>query len=319
MKKFVTLMFGAIIFIVAGGLYSYKYEKNKKREYNITLNIKKGTPMKRILKKIGVEDSLFFKIFLKYEKNSGKNIKAGYYEFRGEYSYEEILDDLENGRVKYIILTVPEGYSIKEIGGLLENRGIGNEEGVLKALKEIKDFPYPTPNGNFEGYLYPETYYLSVMTNENEIVRAMLNQFLKKFPSENYPDKELFYKQLIMASIIDREAQKEDEKPLIASVFYNRLDRGMKLASDATVNYLYGYKKRKMYYKDLKIDSPYNTYKYKGLPPAPISNPDYKSIKAAMEPLKTEYLFFVATGNGRHTFTKTYKEHLEVQRKERNR
>lgn len=314
MKKLLTIIF-IFLFLIAGCFGYYNYKKNKKNRYNVSVNIKQGTTPKSVFKKLKIDDSLVFKLFLKYEKDQGKKIKAGYYEFKGEYSYLDILDDLENGRVKYTVLTIPEGYSIKEIGKLLENKGIGNEEGLKKALSEIKDFPYPTPNGNFEGYLYPETYYLSVVTSEKEVVNGMLKQFLKKFPPSEYPDKEKFYKELIMASIVDREAQKEDEKPIIASVFYNRLKKGMKLGSDATVNYLYGYTKRKMYYKDLKIDSPYNTYMYKGLPPAPISNPDYKSMMAAMNPAKTDYLFFVATGEGRHTFTKTYKEHLEVQKK----
>ncbi|MGL4910319.1 MAG: endolytic transglycosylase MltG, partial [Cetobacterium sp.] len=204
---------------------------------------------------------------------------------------------------------------IKEIGRLLKEKEIGSEEGLKKAMESIKDFPYYTPNGNFEGYLYPETYYLSRKTNEDEIVKAMLGQFLKKFPSENYPDKKIFYEKLIMASIIEREAQLKDEKPLMSSVFYNRLKKGMKLGSDATVNYIYDYTKRRMYYKDLKIDSPYNTYMYKGLPPGPISNPDYDSVMAALNPAVTDYLFFVVTSTGKHTFTKSYKEHLEVQKK----
>ncbi|MGL6023515.1 MAG: endolytic transglycosylase MltG, partial [Cetobacterium sp.] len=126
--------------------------------------------------------------------------------------------------------------------------------------------------------------------------------------------KKLFYEKLIMASIIEREAQLKDEKKLMSSVFYNRLKKGMKLGSDATVNYVYDYTKRRMYYKDLKVESPYNTYMYRGLPPGPISNPDYDSVIAAINPAVTDYLFFVVTSSGKHTFTKTYREHLEVQK-----
>ena len=157
-----------------------------------------------------------------------------------------------------------------------------------------------------------------IYTSETEIVNRMLNEFLKKFPPDQYKDKEDFYKKLIMASIIEREAQLKDEKPLMASVFYNRLKKGMTLGSDATVNYIYDYGKRRLYYKDLKIDSPYNTYMYKGLPPGPISNPDYNSVMAAINPAQSDYLFFVVTSAGKHTFTKTYKEHLEVQKKKTN-
>ena len=120
-----------------------------------------------------------------------------------------------------------------------------------------------------------------------------------------------------MASIIEKEAVKADEKPVIASAFYNRMKKGMTLSSDATVNYLFNYSKRRIYYKDLEIDSPYNTYKNKGLPPAPIANPDIKSVEAAYNPADTDYLFFVAKGDGYHYFSRTYKEHLEFQRNNR--
>lgn len=315
MKKKFLIFLLLILTVIFSTFKLYKLNIEGKKDYNIAVNIKSGTSLNSAFRKIGIADSIFFKIFLKYEKNSGKNIKAGFYELNGKYSYREILQMMEEGRVKYTILTIPEGYSIKEIGNLIKDRGIGTEEGLKKALESVKDFPYLTPNGNFEGYLYPETYYLSVDTNETEIVKAMLGQFLKVFPAQNYPDKKMFYEKLIMASIIEREAQLKDEKPLMASVFYNRLKKGMKLGSDATVNYLYDYSKRRMYYKDLKIDSPYNTYMYRGLPPGPISNPDYTSVMAAMNPAQTDYLFFVVTSTGKHTFTKTYKEHLEVQKK----
>ncbi|MGL5355201.1 MAG: endolytic transglycosylase MltG [Cetobacterium sp.] len=312
-KKFLILLLSVLVlFITVFKIYSYKVDE--KKSYKIIVNLKNGTSINSVFREIGVGDSIIFKIFLKYEKNSGKNIKAGFYELNGEYSYKDILQMMEEGRVKYTILTIPEGYSIKEIGRLLQERNLGSEEGLKKSLEKIKDFPYITPNGNFEGYLYPETYYLSLNTNEDEIVKAMLAQFLKKFPSQNYLDKKLFYEKLIMASIIEREAQLKDEKKLMSSVFYNRLKKGMKLGSDATVNYVYDYTKRRMYYKDLKVESPYNTYMYRGLPPGPISNPDYDSVIAAINPAVTDYLFFVVTSSGKHTFTKTYREHLEVQK-----
>ena len=315
MKKKILILLFLIITIPVALFKFYSIKIEEKRDYKVQVNLKQGTSLTSVFNRLGIYKSMIFKILLIYEKNSGKNIKAGFYEFDGKYSYKDILQMMEEGRVKYTILTIPEGYSIKEIGKLLQDRGIGTEEGLKKALENIKDFPYLTPNGNYEGYLYPETYYLSVDTNESEIVKAMIGEFLKKFPPEKYPDKKKFYQELIMASIIEREAQLKDEKPLMSSVFYNRLKKGMNLGSDATVNYIYDYTKRRMYYKDLKIDSPYNTYMYKGLPPGPISNPDYNSVMAAINPAETDYLFFVVTSNGKHTFTKTYKEHLEVQKK----
>lgn len=310
-------LIGVLIVLLIGTLFlgnKYLNEKKIKRDYNITLDLKRGVSLNRFFQELGL-DNLFFKVYLKAEKNSGKNIKAGHYEFKGQYTYEDILDVLEEGRDKYTSLTIPEGYSIDEIASLLKAKGYGNKEEMEKAFKKVKDFPYPTPNGNFQGYLYPETYYFSGDITAEKVVNRMLDEFLKKFPPNKYPNKNKFYKELIMASILEREAQIASEKPIMASVFYNRLKKGMKLASDATVNFAYGYKKKRMYYKDLKIDSPYNTYMYKGLPPAPIANPDYDSVMAAINPAKTNYLFFVATGGGKHTFTRTYREHLDVQKK----
>ena len=162
--------------------------------------------------------------------------------------------------------------------------------------------------------IFPDTYYIPENADEKTIAKIFLREFMEKFPPENYPDKEDFYKKLVLASIIEREAVLADEKPRISSVFHNRLKIDMPLASDATVNYLYNYGKRRMYYKDLEIESPYNTYKNKGLPPGPIGNPDKKSIDAAFNPEETPYYFFVACGGGAHHFTKTYQEHLNFQR-----
>ena len=145
-------------------------------------------------------------------------------------------------------------------------------------------------------------------------------KFLRKFPVERYgkneKDRQDFYEKLILASIIEREAVLDREKPVIASVFYNRIKKGMRLGSDATVNYIFGYEKRRIYYKDLKIESPYNTYRNHGLPPAPIGNPGIKAIEASMNPASTEYYFFVATYDetNSHHFTKTYKEHINYQK-----
>lgn len=316
-KKFLIFIF-ILISICMSVVGLYFYEINEKKEYDVQINLKSGMSLNTVFNRLKLNDSIFFKIYLRLEKISGTNVKAGIYNFKGMYSYEDIINILEEGKVTYKVLTIPEGYSIKELGKLVEEKGFGTTKGLEQALANVKDFPYLTPNGNFEGYLYPETYYLSVNTSETEIVNRMLSEFLKKFPPDQYKDKEDFYKKLIMASIIEREAQLKDEKPLMASVFYNRLKKGMTLGSDATVNYIYDYGKRRLYYKDLKIDSPYNTYMYKGLPPGPISNPDYNSVMAAINPAQSDYLFFVVTSAGKHTFTKTYKEHLEVQKKKTN-
>ena len=312
MKKLIYLLIVVMIIIGGGTGYIY-HEINKPEKYAKVIEIKSDVPLKKSLSVLPISKNIIFKGYLKY-RNEGKGIKAGYYELKGNLNMKELIDVLEEGKDKVFRLTIPEGYSVAEIAELLEKMDKIDKDKFYKTFNEI-EFPYPTPNGNFEGYLYPETYYIPENYDERLILRTLLREFLKKFPPENYPNKEEFYQKLIMASILEREAKLDKEKPLMASVFYNRIDKGMKLASDATVNFVYNYKKKRMYYKDLEIDSPYNTYKYKGLPPAPISNPSVVSVEAAYNPAKTDYLFFVAKGDGGHFFSKTYREHLEFQRK----
>lgn len=314
MKNVLKVLALAVVLISAFVVFSL----TKKIEYNQVVEIRKGQSISKSLKDLPVSKDIMFKLYLKM-KNQGKNIKAGYYELKGEYSIITLVDVLESGKDKIYRFTIPEGYSLAQIVNKLVVDGKIDENKFYEELKNVKDFPYPTPNGNFEGYFYPETYNFSEIVEEKEIIDTILKEFVKKFPPEKYPDKEEFYQKLIMASIIEKEAVKPDEKPVISSAFYNRLKRGMTLSSDATVNYLFNYSKRRIYYKDLEIDSPYNTYKNKGLPPAPIANPDVKSVEASYNPSETKYLFFVAKGDGYHYFSKTYEEHLEFQRNNKKR
>ena len=302
MKRWIYTIAGIFFLITAIAVVFFYSEINKKVNYHKIIEIKRGVPLKASLSTLPISDSFVFKVYLKY-RNEGKGIKAGYYELKGQMSMKELIDVLESGKDKVFKLTIPEGYSIAEIAELLEKNGRIDKDKFYKEFNGI-EFPYPTPDGNFEGYLYPETYYIPENYNERLIIRTLLREFLKKFPPEKYEDKDEFYQKLIMASILEREAKLDEEKPLMASVFYNRLKKKMTLSSDATVNFLYDYKKRRMYYKDLEIDSPYNTYKYKGLPPGPISNPSVVSVEAAYNPADTDYLFFVATGDGGHFFSK---------------
>lgn len=300
-----------LILAVSGHVF---YQINGKKEYNVSLTIEKDQALRKSLISLPNSKNFIFKLYLKF-RDGGKGIKAGQYHIEGKYSLKEIIDILESGKGRIAKVTIPEGFSIKQIVEHLEKMGhINNYEFYEELNKAAQSFPYPTPNGNFEGYLYPETYFLPEKYNEKMLVETMLKEFLKKFPSEKYPNKDEFYQKLIMASILEREAMLKSEKPIMASVFYNRMKKGMTLSSDATVNFVFDYKKRRIYYKDLDVESPYNTYKYKGLPPAPICNPAIDSILAAYNPAETDYLFFVARGDGGHFFSKTYKEHLNFQK-----
>ena len=308
MKKLFAIIF-IIILILAG---TTVYQFSKKDKYNLVLEIDKDKPLKESLSALPVSNNPFFKLYLKF-KNNGRDIKAGIYALRGKFNMIELISMLESGKSKVFKFTIIEGNTVKNVIDKLVANEKGSRENFEKAFKEI-NFPYPTPNGNFEGYLYPETYFIPDSYDEKAILNVFLKEFLKKFPVENYPDKDEFYQKLIMASILEREAAVESEKPLMASVFYNRIAKNMTLSADSTVNFVFNYEKKRIYYKDLEVDSPYNTYKNKGLPPGPICNPTVSSVNAAYNPADTEYLFFVTKGGGEHFFSKTYKEHLDFQK-----
>ena len=308
MKKLFVIIF--IIFIILAGTTVYQFVKKDK--YNLVLEIDKDKPLKESLSVLPVSNNPFFKLYLKF-RNDGKDIKAGNYELRGKFNMIELVSMLESGKSKVFKFTIIEGNTVKNVIDKLVADGKGKRENFEKAFKEI-DFSYPTPDGNFEGYLYPETYFIPESYDEKSIINIFLKEFLKKFPVESYPDKDEFYQKLIMASILEREAAVESEKPIMASVFYNRFAKNMTLSADSTVNFVFNYEKKRIYYKDLEVDSPYNTYKNKGLPPGPICNPTVSSVEAAYHPADTEYLFFVTKGGGEHFFSKTYKEHLDFQK-----
>ena len=308
MKKLFAII--SIIIIILVGTTAYQLVKKDK--YNLVLEIDQDKPLKESLSVLPVSNNPFFKLYLKF-RNDGKDIKAGNYELRGKFNMIELVSMLESGKSKVFKFTIIEGNTVKNVIDKLVANEKGSRENFEKAFKEI-NFPYPTPDNNFEGYLYPETYFIPESYDEKAILNVFLKEFLKKFPVENYPDKDEFYQKLIMASILEREAAVESEKPLMASVFYNRIAKNMTLSADSTVNFVFNYEKKRIYYKDLEVDSPYNTYKNKGLPPGPICNPTVSSVNAAYNPANTEYLFFVTKGGGEHFFSKTYKEHLDFQK-----
>ena len=312
MKKIFLFLFIFVISILI--FLGIQFEK--KDTYDLILEIDSKKSLKQSLAILPKADSFLFKLYLKY-KNGGRNIKAGYYEINGSYNIRELIDILESGKSKIFKFTIIEGSTVKNVFDklVLENRA--DRENLNLVLKEISStFPYPTPNGNFEGYFYPETYLIPEKSSEKYIIETFLKEFLKKFPEEKYSDKKDFYQKLILASIIEREAAVEHEKPIMASVFYNRIEKNMNLAADSTVNFVFNYEKKRIFYKDLEVDSPYNTYKYKGLPPAPIANPTVSSVEAVYNPAKTDYLFFVTKGGGEHFFSKTYREHIDFQNKQ---
>ncbi len=266
-----------------------------------------------------------FILFLKYS-GLDKRIRAGSYHLRGSMNSIDIarlIADSTPDKVKFIILP---GMRSEEIAALIPTSGfefsadqflelVKNPDLLLldNCIKGIK---------NLEGFLFPSEYLFNRDTNAKEFVITLINNCLQNISSEmiaGFQSQELnLYQGVVLASLLQREGMLPEERSIIASVFYNRLTQGMLLQSDPTVQYVLGFVKDKWWYvplsdSDLQIDSPYNTYKYLGLPPTPICNPDLASIKAAAFPQKTEYLYFRSKcdNSGGHEFSKTYQEHLQ--------
>lgn len=308
-----VLLSVAIIFIFLISLLVYDYYNYiyiNKINYARELSVKKGENTAEILEKLKIPYDYRIKIYLKLNKIA-KNIKAGTFVLNETLTLRDLLEKLQTNSQKYIKVTIPEGYTLKQIKNTLFEKGLINIRKFDEELKKRKDFYYLMPNKSFEGFFYPETYFFTELQNESEIIDMFLNKFMATFPKERFQNKEEFYNRLILASIIEKEAANDREKALVASVFQNRLNINMKLQSDATLAFLYDYSRRKFYHKDLRLDSPYNSYKFKGLPPTPICSPGLVSMTASIRPPKTDYYYFVISKEGdKHLFSKTYREHL---------
>lgn len=213
MKKLLAII--SLVIIILAGTTAYQFIKKDK--YNLVLEIDKDKPLKESLSVLPISNNPFFKLYLKF-RNNGRNIKAGNYELRGKFNMIELVSMLESGKSKVFKFTIIEGNTVKNVIDKLVANGKGTRENFNQALKEI-DFPYPTPNGNFEGYLYPETYFIPESYDEKAILNIFLKEFLKKFPVEKYSDKDEFYQKLIMASILEREAAVQSEKSLLWHLF----------------------------------------------------------------------------------------------------
>lgn len=268
--------------------------------------IPKGLPLKQIaslLKSEGVIDSpSIFVLGVRASANT-MNIKAGEYDFPRRASAKMVMDILTGGHTLVRRFIAPEGMTSKQIVELMD---------LYKGLKgEVNRIPR-------NGTLLPDTYHYSfddtkesiVFRMENAMTRTLVELWEKRDPKITLKNPQ---EAVVMASIVEKETSRDSERGLIASVFYNRIAQGIRLQSDPTVIYAITEGrldlKRKLTYKDLRVQHPYNTYVIYGLPDGPIANPGRASLEAVLNPPKTDYLYFVADGKGGHVFAKTYKEH----------
>ena len=287
----------------------YNFFVAKKEYSNVNINIKKGTTFPQIYKELKLNYGIVDRAYLKLNGGNMK-LKVGTYKFNGKFSKYEIIKKIKSSETNGVRLTIPEGFTSKQVFARMEALELGTKEEIDKVLSKV-DFPYPHENNNFEGYFYPETYIFPENVTTKQVIQTILAEFLKKFPPEKYPDKQKFYDNLKMASIVEAEVPDAADKPKVAGIFLKRLEIDMKLESDATLKYELG---RQASRNELKSqNTPYNSYKVKGLPPTPIRNPPIETFKAVLNAEKTDNLFFF-TYKGKTYYSKTHEEHLKKRR-----
>ena len=310
MKNILKFFYAIIVILLITALtVFYNFFVARKEYKNVNVNVKKGTNFSQIYKDLKLNFGILDRIYLKTLGEDFK-LKIGTYKFNGKLSKYEILKKLKNKDSNGIKVTIPEGFTKKQVYERLEALGLGSENDINKALSEI-NFPYPHENNNFEGYFYPETYIFNEGVTTKQVLQTILNEFLKKFPPEKYPDKQKFYDQLKLASIVEAEVSDPIDKPKVAGIFIKRLEIDMKLESDATLKYELG---RQALRGELKTkETPYNSYKVKGLPPTPIGNPPVETFRAVEKAEVNDDLFFF-NYKGKTYYSKTHEEHLKKRR-----
>lgn len=253
-------------------------------------------------------------------KGADKRIQAGEYLLSTNLSPNQILETMVVGKVRLYKFTVPEGYNLKQIAEIISAAGFTTQAEFLKAATD-PDFVHRMniPAETFEGYLFPDTYYFPKGVSAHDLITTMVERLNSLF-SEQWKKRaaetgQTIHQVLTLASIIEKETGAPFERPLISSVFHNRLRKGMRLETDPTV--IYGMKNfnGNLTRKDLRTPTPYNTYKIKGLPPGPIASPGLAAIEAALYPAETDYLFFVSKKDNTHQFSTNFKDHERAIRK----
>ncbi len=323
LRIFLIVISLIIIYIIseAGGIFSngdeFIFEINQGASFNSVIADLKSDKV--------IHNTLLFKTYSKIMAGSKlSDIKAGKVIIDGKVSYHDLLTLLcsDNRYTETISVTIPEGYNLAEIKNLLTEKNLidinkfddiaSNYDFDYKFIKNLKK-----NNTRLEGYLFPDTYYFTEDDDEISIINSMLSNFNniylkyeKQFKNSNYS----LHENIILASIIEKEGGNADDFKKVSSVFHNRLKRKDHLSylqSCATVQYLLKEKKEILSNSDIAIDSPYNTYKYPGLPEGPIASPGEEAIKAALSPENTDYLYFQNDKNGVLHFTDNYNEHLK--------
>jgi UPF0755 protein len=341
----IIALFFAVIVLAAGTLYFY-FNKNigafdSANQENFTVEIPIGSSTANIGKELEdkgiINSGQFFKLYTRV-KGEG-DFQAGVYQLSPSMNLTEIIAALKEGKLfkkPEMTLTIPEGFNVPQIAGEISASTGYEKEEILKVmtdkafLKELQNKYKNIPDDIYkeglyyplEGFLFPATYEFDKKKPElKEIVDKMVEQsstVIAKYENDIKKSGYSMFEMITLASLIEEESQREEDRKKISGVFYNRLEQDMKLDSDPTVKYARKDFDVQVLYEHLEVDSPYNTYRYKGIPIGPITSPGEKSIEAALKPVKMDELFFYARPNGEVIYTKTLQEHNAVYRKYRD-
>ncbi len=318
MKKylFITLF----VFFIAGFLFWNVFlPRNPSFKQEAIFSIEKGQGSREIalnLEKQGlIRWSSAFRIYVATKGISGK-LQAGSYPLSPSMTVPQMAEKFYKGDVIKIELVVPEGYNLKDIERVLASSGKNLDISSLKADDFKKEFGFleSVPvQASLEGFLFPDTYEFSYDAGEKEIVWRMLDNFDKKIPDgfegEIVKQKKTIFNVVTMASLIEKEAKTKQDKQVVSGILWKRLRNKIPLQVDATINYITQKQTTKVSIEETKLDSPYNTYKYLGLPVGPVCNPGLESIEAAVYPLSSAYWYYLSTPEGEIIFSKTLEEH----------
>lgn len=273
----------------------------------------------RTLREAGVIRSRWAFLTLAYLQGSLTRLHAGEYEFSRDMSLLDILRKLEAGRVITHQVAIPEGFTVQDIARLLASERLVDAERFLALAKDAQFVEaLGLPSDTLEGYLFPDTYRLTRGMGEEEIIRVMVARFSQMAPQDLGAQADRLnldtHAVVTLASLIEKEARLDRERPLVSAVFHNRLRRNMPLQSDPTAVYGAPDPRRRVTPVDLRRKTPYNTYLKAGLPPGPIANPGLASLRAALNPARVNFLYFVAKNDGSHFFSRTLDQHLRAVR-----
>lgn len=325
-KKGMIAFLVITVLLVGGAFGYYKAETNGwlRKNEDVVVSVPSGSTNSEIagiLKDDGViGNTLLFRFFL---MDQDYTFQYGDFTINKHSNYSQIAEELSTQQIVVTTtsFTIPEGYEVREIIDVLVETGVGTAEEITDVINnDIFDYDYidnltwDTENSyRLEGYLFPDTYEIFTDESAHDVIARLLENFdskTKLLRMDAEADGKNFADVVKMASIVEREASDSDEYPVVAGVFYNRLNDEMNLESCATVQYILKERKDVLDIEDTQIDNPFNTYMYAGLTPNPICNPGIEAIRAAVYPEETDYYYFVASGNGTHYFAETYDQHL---------